>query len=71
MSLSSYMTGRLAEFLAQWALAVKTLPEAELIKERDALRAQCAESIGAKPEALLLRVFNQELDRRHDGELPL
>ena len=64
MSLTSHIMERLDDYLASWALAIRTLPEGDLVKERDALRAKCVESIGAKPEALLLGLLNTEMNRR-------
>jgi hypothetical protein len=72
MSLSSHMVDRLHELQAQWARAVQTLPERDLLEQRDRLREIAVDTIGVhQAEAMVLRLLNAEMRRRHEGELPL
>jgi hypothetical protein len=50
--------------MTRWGKAVETLPDHDLVEQRDALREVCVDVIGAKPEAIVLKVLNAELRRR-------
>jgi hypothetical protein len=70
MSLSSYMVDRIHDLQQQWARAIQTLPERDLIEQRDRLREIAVDTIGVhQAEALVLRLLNAEMRRRNVGEL--
>lgn len=72
MSLASYMVSHLHGVQKQWARAIITLPEHDLVEQRDRLREIAVDTIGIhQAEAMVLRLLNSELRRRHGGELPL
>lgn len=73
MSLSSYLVDHLHGLERQWAAAVTSLPERDLVEQRNALRAKAVDVIGGKhlSEALVLRLLNAEIERRHGGDLLL
>ena len=72
MSLSTYLVDHLHGLEKQWALAVKSLPERDLIEQRNILREKAVDTIGRhQGEALVLRILNAEIERRHGGDLIL
>lgn len=69
MSLSSYLVSHLHKLEEQWARAIKTLPDDYLTEERDVLRERAVDTIGLhQAEALVLRLLNNEIRRRQEGE---
>lgn len=69
MSLTSYLVDHLHGLEKQWALAVKSLPERELVEQRNALREKAVDTIGKhQSEAMVLRILNAEIERRHGGD---
>ena len=72
MSLTSYLVEHLRGLEKQWAVAVKSLPERELVEQRNALREKAADTIGThQSEAVVLGILNAEIERRHGGDLML
>ena len=73
MSLSSYLVDHLHGLEKQWAVAVTSLPERDLVEQRNTLRAKAVDVIGGRhlSEALVLRLLNAEIERRHGGDLLL
>lgn len=64
MTLVSYMHRRLDEQLTQWARSLVTIRDTDLESERFELRRSLEASSGASVAALLLRMLDEEADRR-------
>ena len=72
MSLTSYLVDHLHGLERQWTLAVKSLPERELVEQRNALREKAVDAAGKhQSEAMVLRILNAEIERRHGGDVIL
>jgi len=73
MSLASAFIAGLDQAMRNWPVALRTLSDADLRSQREALRSSCEPSIGTTPAALVLKAFDQELARRvgSQAELPL
>jgi hypothetical protein len=55
---------RLAETVERAALSLRTLPDKQLTAEREALRTECAGTIGAGPGSMMLKLYDAEASRR-------
>lgn len=70
MPFYAYPVQRLEEISSSLSTSLRTLPDPQLRAERESLRAACQGSIGTRPEALLLALYDGELARRRDGWRP-
>lgn len=64
MTLVSFMARQLDGQLTQWARSLRTLRDADLDSERIELRRQCEATSGASVAGMLLRLLDEEADRR-------
>jgi len=64
MTLASAFVAGLDQAMRNWPAALRTLSEADLRAQREALRSSCEQSIGTTPAALVLRAFDEEIARR-------
>lgn len=64
MSLISYMQGHLDTQLKQWARSLRTLRDGDLESERHELRRTLEASSGSSVAGLLLRLLDEESERR-------
>lgn len=64
MSVVSYMRDHLATQLQQWSRSLRTLRDSDLESERVELRRALEASSGASVAGLLLRMLDDEADRR-------
>jgi hypothetical protein len=72
MSLSSYLVHYLRDLEGRWADSVRSLPERDLVEQRNELREIAVETLGKHlSEAFVLRILNAEISRRHGGDLLL
>ncbi len=55
---------RLEETTTAAAASIRTLPDAQLKVERDALRAECCGLVSAGPASMMLALYDDEADRR-------
>lgn len=62
--LTRHLVEHLEGLLTRWAGAVETSPTREPFEQRDVLRADYMEPLGIVPEALVLKVLDEEIRRR-------
>ena len=55
---------RLAETTSAAALSVRTLSDAQLMAEREALRTEWGGVVGASPASMMLTLYDGEASRR-------